>query len=90
MRTWGDELIEEGLAKGLAKGRAEGQATGRAEGMAKGRAEYVLRTLTVRGIQVDSQVRERILSCTDLATLDRWFERALGATTLDDVLGACV
>ena len=69
MRTWGEELIEEGVAKG--------------------RAEYVLRTLTVRGIHVDAQARQRILSCMDLATLDRWFERALGATTLDDVLGAC-
>ena len=81
MRTWGEELIEEGMAKGLAKGQAEG--------LAKGRAEYVLRTLTVRGIHVDAQARQRILSCMDLATLDRWFDRALGATTLDDVLGAC-
>jgi hypothetical protein len=37
-------------------------------------------------VQVDEAARQRILSCTDLATLDRWFDRALNATTLSDVL----
>ena len=55
-------------------------------GVQKGRAEYILRTLTARGVHVDETSRQRILSCTDVATLDRWFDRALNATTLSDVL----
>lgn len=30
--------------------------------------------------------RQHILACTDPATLDRWFDRALNATTLSDVV----
>jgi predicted transposase/invertase (TIGR01784 family) len=71
MLTWGEEMIEKGRAKGRAEGRAEG----------------VLRILVARGVHVDDQTRQHILSCTDLATLDRWFDRALNATRLSDVLG---
>ena len=31
-------------------------------------------------------VRQRILSCSDLAIVDRWFDRALHATSLSEVL----
>ena len=78
MRSYGEELIE--------RGRQQGPAKGREEGLTRGRAEYILRTLTARGVQVDEAARERILSCTDLATLDRWFDRSLNATTLSEVL----
>jgi hypothetical protein len=30
--------------------------------------------------------RSRIMACTDPATLDRWLDRALDATTIEDVL----
>ncbi len=65
-RSYGEELIEEGLRRG--------------------RAEYILRILSARGVQVDDSARQRILTCTDVATLDRWFDRALNATTLREVL----
>jgi predicted transposase/invertase (TIGR01784 family) len=70
MRTYGEELIEQGREQGLIRGRAEG----------------VLRILTARGVHVDDQARQRILTCTDMATLDLWFDRALNATRLGDVL----
>jgi hypothetical protein len=35
---------------------------------------------------VDDAARQRILACTDMATLDRWFDRALSASTLSKVL----
>jgi hypothetical protein len=41
----------------------------------------------MRGVQVDARSRRRILSCTDGATVERWFDRALHATRLSDVLG---
>jgi predicted transposase YdaD len=78
MRTMADEFREEGRQQG----RLEGLARGRAEG----RAEDVLRILAVRGVAVDEKARKLILSCTDLVTLDRWFERALTATHLSDLL----
>ncbi len=75
MRTYGEELIEQGRLKGLEQGRAQG------------RAEDVLRILTVRGMLVSEQVRQRILSCSDVALLDRWFDRALTSSSLSEVLG---
>ncbi len=74
MRSYGEELIEQGLQQGLAKG------------LTRGRAEYILRTLAARGVQVDEAARQRIFACTDLVTLDRWFDRSLNATTLSEVL----
>ena len=78
MRPYGEELIERGHQQGLAKGLAKG--------LTQGRAEYILRTLSARGVQVDEAARQHILTCTDLATLDRWFDRSLKATTLSEVL----
>jgi predicted transposase YdaD len=66
--------------------RAEGRKQGRVEGRAEGLAEGVLRILAARGVRLDDESRHRILRCTDPATLDRWFERALRANTLSKVL----
>ncbi|MFY0564504.1 hypothetical protein ACN28E_11685 [Archangium lansingense] len=74
MRSYGEELIEQGLQRG------------RQEGLARGRAEDVLRILTGRGVHIDEASRQRILACTDVTTLDRWFDRSLNAATLSDVL----
>jgi predicted transposase YdaD len=79
MGTWGEEFIE--------KGRQQGWLQGLAEGEAKGEAKAVLKLLAARGLQVDETTCQRILACTNLATLDRWFDRALKATRLSDVLG---
>ncbi|QRN98681.1 hypothetical protein JRI60_06440 [Archangium violaceum] len=78
MRSYGEQLIE--------RGRQQGREEGREEGLSRGRAEYILRTLALRGVHADEAARERILGCTDVATLDRWFERSLNATTLSEVL----
>ncbi|PTL81903.1 hypothetical protein DAT35_18955 [Vitiosangium sp. GDMCC 1.1324] len=45
MRSCGEQLIEEG----------------RQQGLTRGRAEYVLRMLTARGVEVDETARQRIL-----------------------------
>ncbi len=47
----------------------------------------LLRVLSRQGIPVDDESRQRIMSCTDIATLDQWLDRALGATRLSEVLG---
>jgi predicted transposase YdaD len=82
MRSYGEELMERGRQQGLARGREEG----REEGRLRGRAEAVLRLLTARGLHVDDASRQHILSCSDVATLDLWFDRALHATSLSEVL----
>lgn len=72
MRTMGEELREEGRQQGRIEGRAEG----------------VLRILAARGIVVDEKARKLILTCSDLVTLDQWFDRALTATRLSDLLAS--
>lgn len=78
MLTVADELIQQGMERGMERGMEKGRAQGRAEG--------ILRILAARGVQVDEPTRQRILACTDLPTLDRWFDCALNATRLSDVL----
>ena len=55
-------------------------------GRQQGRTEAVLRILAARGVHVGDEARQRIVTCTDPATLDRWLDRALNATALSDVL----
>jgi hypothetical protein len=75
MRSYAEELIEQGRQQGFE------------QGLRQACAESVLRLLTVRGVHVGDEAQQRILACTDMATLDRWFDRALSATSLSDVLG---
>ncbi len=50
--------------------------------------EALLSVLTARGLALSDALRAQILSCQDLATLDRWLARALTAQTATDVLSA--
>jgi hypothetical protein len=61
------------------------KAEGRAEGRAEGKADTVLRILTARGFNVPGLVRDRVLSCSDLAQLDRWAEFAVTAVSLEEI-----
>ncbi|NLU66612.1 hypothetical protein HCC30_04925 [Streptomyces sp. HNM0574] len=45
----------------------------------------LLAVLEARQIPLPDAERKRITSCRDSAALDRWFRRALTATTLDEV-----
>ncbi|WP_046468322.1 hypothetical protein [Allosalinactinospora lopnorensis] len=55
------------------------------QGMAEGEAKGVVAVLAARGIPVSKEVRERILTCTDLDQVDTWLQRALTAKTVDDL-----
>ncbi len=68
-------VFEEAYLDGKAKGEAEGKAKGEAEG-AKGVGKGILRILELRGLPVSDDVRERITTCTDLARMDDWLDRA--------------
>jgi hypothetical protein len=56
--------------------REEGREEGRKEVRAQERAAFLLRTLQWRRIDVPGQVRDRVLSCTDLDELDTWLDRS--------------
>lgn len=58
---------------------------GEAKGEAKGKAEGVLRVLEVRGIAVSDEVRERVVTCTDLGRLDEWLGRAVTVERVEDL-----
>jgi hypothetical protein len=94
-----DRLLAEGAAMGgthamaeaVAKASAEGWAKGWAEGWAKGRAEgsacVILRVLAARGVEVPADVREQVLSCTDIGQFDIWADRAATAVSVEKVFG---
>ncbi|MCX4666221.1 hypothetical protein OG453_06005 [Streptomyces sp. NBC_01381] len=67
------------------RGKAEGRAEGRAEARAKEHASLILRVLEKRGVRVPEDIQERITSCSDLVTLDLWFDRSLSATAAEDL-----
>ncbi|MGP9019201.1 hypothetical protein ACT1U9_12390 [Streptomyces sp. BR1] len=68
-----------------AEARAEGRAEGRAQGIAESRAEDILHVLDHRGVDVPDEARERIATCGDLDALSRWFDRAITATTAEEI-----
>jgi hypothetical protein len=65
--------------------KEEGRAEGRAEARAQGPAAMFLRILTVRGLEVPNHIRERVLACTDLKQLEAWADKAVTATSVQDV-----
>jgi hypothetical protein len=67
------------------EGRQEGLPEGLREGLVKAKAADVLKIIDARGIEVTKEQRKEVADCTDLARLDRWFERALTAKTATDI-----
>lgn len=61
---------------------------GRAQGRAEGEAAMLLRMLAARGFTVPDDIRQRIQSCTDLARLEAWGDRAVTANSLDEIFTA--
>ena len=47
--------------------------------------DSLLRLLVRAGLRLTQAEQERIATCTDLATIDRWFDNALAAKTVADV-----
>jgi hypothetical protein len=58
-----------------------------ARGEALGEARAILTVLDRRGVAVPDDVRDRVLECTDTGQLGTWLDRAITATTVDEVIG---
>lgn len=69
------------FSQGPQEGRAERLQEGRAEGL----HDALLRVLAARGVPVDGALAARIRACHDIATLERWLERALTVTSAEDL-----
>jgi flagellar biosynthesis/type III secretory pathway protein FliH len=64
----------------------QGKAKGEAEGEAKGKAEALLLFLRRRGLAITEEEQQQIVTCTDLATLDRWLDRSFSVTSMSELL----
>jgi hypothetical protein len=74
--------------RGQAKGKAEGKAEGKVEGRVEGEARALLRILMRRRLTLTAAQRRRIVSCKDLATLERWLDRSLSAASVAELLAS--
>jgi len=79
-------IIEDLVFFGEDRGEARGIVKGEAMGLAKGQAKAVLHVAELRGIALSDAQQERVLSCTDLPTLEAWLTRAVTAATAEDIL----
>jgi hypothetical protein len=52
---------------------------------ARGKAEVLVKILDSRTIDLTSEQRDQVMSCADPSQLDRWIDRALVATSVEDV-----
>lgn len=81
MATMEEHLIQRGMQRGLEQGLQRGREEGREEGLRAG-LEQLLRH---RFGELSPEAVAR-LEAAGAPTLLRWIERAVAATTLDDVL----
>ena len=79
------EFARKYVALGRAEGELKGKAEGKVEGKLEGEATAILRVLARRGLVIGEEQRARIVTCTDIAMLETWLDRAAVATTIDEV-----
>ena len=77
-------LVRDGYRQGMRDGKREGVR----EGKSAGKAESVLMLLETRGVPLNKSLRDKILSCDDPVTLERWFKKAISATSASEVFAS--
>lgn len=81
---WQSQVIKEWKDAGRTEGRAEGRAEGEVEGTLRTLRSDVLKALRVRfHVEVPPDLALAIERTADVEVLDRWFETALNATSLE-------
>jgi len=83
-RDFIDDLEDAAEARGLARGQARGEA----RGQARGEALSILRLMDARGLNLTEGQRKQVVDCADVTQLGLWFDRAIAATTADEVFGS--
>ncbi|MEX1363574.1 MAG: Rpn family recombination-promoting nuclease/putative transposase [Nannocystaceae bacterium] len=56
-----------------------------AEGRSEGMATMIVQLLRRRGLAVDDATRARVLGCSDETQLERWFDRAVTASSVEQL-----
>jgi hypothetical protein len=69
------------LVAAIERNRTEGVH----EGVARGKAQLILRALSNRGLSPSSAERDRVLAAHDLDQLDRWFDRSMTCTAVEQI-----
>jgi Arc/MetJ-type ribon-helix-helix transcriptional regulator len=67
------EFVRKLMAQGLEQGRQEGEM------------DALLEVLDARGLNVDAEARQRILSCEDLAQLKVWLRKAVTVSSVQEL-----
>jgi predicted transposase/invertase (TIGR01784 family) len=76
------------IAAGMAIQNERGAlALANREGALGAKRDALLRILAHAGVTLTEEHRQRIEACSDLATLDQWFDHALGAKSIAEVFG---
>jgi hypothetical protein len=70
---------------GIEKGREQGREQGITEGAIRDKAEGILKILDARHLKPTKDQRGQVNAATDLAQLDRWFDRALTVATAAEI-----
>jgi hypothetical protein len=90
-KQWEDAMLKDyefespALRKILSASEAKGEVRGRVEGRVEGRAEDVLVFLAARGIDVPSDLADRVRACRDLDVLGRLVRRAAVIASADQL-----
>ena len=82
---WKSDFVESFVNVGIEKGLEQGRERGIVEGAIRAKAEGILKILDARRLQPTNDQRAQVNAATDLAKLDRWFDRALTADTAAEV-----
>jgi len=70
---WKDDFVESFVAQGEHQGAASAKVS------------YILKALAARDLHPTKKQLSRVAECTDVATLDRWFDRCMTAATAAEV-----
>jgi len=79
------EYQSEFARKYVAQGREEGLQQGREEGLHEGERAAVFEVLDARGLEVDAETRQRILTCKDPAQLKIWLRKAAVVASVQEL-----
>ena len=82
---WKSDFVESFVNVGIEKGLS-GPEQGIVEGAIRAKAEDILKVLDARLLKPTKEQRGQVNAATDLAQLDRWFDRALTAATAAEIL----
>jgi len=77
--------MQPGLDKFFTETQRRNYERGKAEGKAEGEAAALLKILMRRGLTLTADQRRHIVECTDLVMLEHWLDRALTASSIEEL-----